>query len=85
MTDTETTEPKRNHADSLPIEERVERYKASRQTFLQSRRMRQKLNEEYGRAANYRGAVKKSRFKKLNALAVYVHGFRIPEFAREQA
>lgn len=86
MTDTEVPEvpEKRNHAEPLSIETRVERYLDSRKTFLQSRRMRQALNAEYGRtAAAYRGAVKKARYKKLNKLAAQVKGYSIPEYAQQ--
>lgn len=47
------------------------------------KRTRQRLNAEFGKALEFRGAVKKSKLRKLAELAETVPGYKIPEAARE--
>ena len=58
----------------LPIEARIKRAPLRRRT-------RQALNREFGRAMLLRGAVKRSKLKKLVRLAEDVPGYVIPEAA----
>lgn len=65
----------------MTIEEHVKRRPDARRT-------RQRLNREFGRALTLRGAVKKSRLKKLAKLAGEVHaasphGYTYPAAAGE--
>lgn len=59
---------------ATPIEDRVKRSPDARRT-------RQRLNREFGKALALRGAVKRSRLKKLITLAGKVPGYVIPEAA----
>ncbi len=78
---------------STPIADRIKRLvgdKTPRQIkrMVQNhdprlRRTRQRLNAEFGAALELRGAVKKSRLKKLEALAKDVPGYTPPKAAQE--
>jgi hypothetical protein len=57
-----------------PVEARVAAYPLRRRT-------RQALNREFGKALKLRGAVKKSRLRKLEALAEKVPGYAVPAAA----
>jgi hypothetical protein len=65
-----------NQAKPLPIEDRIERAPLRRRT-------RQALNREFGKALKLRGAVKKSKLKKLTALAERLPGYAIPKAAQD--
>jgi len=55
-------------AVALPIEERVERFRESRRTPAQRRRLRHALNREVGIALKMSGADKADRLNYLNAI-----------------
>jgi hypothetical protein len=61
-------------AVATPVEDRIARRPGARRT-------RQRLNLEFGRALKLRGAVKRSRLRKLTVLAGDVPGYVIPEAA----
>lgn len=68
----------------IPIEERVARYLAGRQTFAQRRQLKKAFNREYGKAAAYNGAVRNSKVRKLNALAAKIPAYKVPAWAQEK-
>ncbi len=61
---------------ATPILDRIKRRPEAKRT-------RQRLNAEFGKALELRGAVKKSKLKSLEKAASLVPGYKIPKTARE--